>query len=85
MIVLKLKGLSTSHDVKSEFETWLTNFDKIRNVNKFFSIKPNGEWTNETMLVFKTNRAALQMEILWWISWETIMINIYIFDFGDKS
>lgn len=62
MIVLKLKGLSTSHDVKSEFETWFTDFDKIRNVvrvlNKFFSIKPNGEWTNETMVVFKSNKAA---------------------------
>lgn len=68
MIVLKLKGLSTSHDVKSEFETWFTDFDKTRNVvwvlNKLFSIKPNGEWTNETMVVFKSNKAALQMEIL---------------------
>lgn len=64
MIVLKLKGSSTSHDLKSEFETWFTDFDKIRNVNKFVSIKPNGEWTNETMIVFKSNKAALQMEIL---------------------
>lgn len=62
MIVLKLKGLSTLHDVKSEFETWFTDFDKIWNVirvlNKFFSVKPNGEWTNETMVVFKSNKAA---------------------------
>lgn len=63
MIVLILKGLSTSHDVKSEFETGFTDFNKIRNVvrvqNEFFFYKAkNGEWTNETMVVFKSNKAA---------------------------
>lgn len=30
----------------------------------FFSIKPNGEWTNEAAIVFKSNKATLQMEII---------------------
>lgn len=55
------------HDRKSEFEARFSDFDKIKNVvwvlNFFFSLKPNGEWTNETAVVFKSNKAALQMEI----------------------
>lgn len=56
------------HDQKSEFEARFSDFDKIKNVvwvlNNFFSLKPNGEWTNETAVVFKSNKTALRIEII---------------------
>lgn len=56
------------HDLQSEFNGRFTDFDKIKNVvqvlNKCFTLKPNGKWTNEAASVFGSNKAALQMEII---------------------
>lgn len=60
--VIFLNGL------KLEFETRFSDFDKVENVvqilNNCFSPKPNDEWGNEAAVVFKSNKAALQMELI---------------------
>lgn len=56
------------NDLKLEFETRFSDFGKIRNVvqilNECFSLKPNGEWTNEASEIFHSNKAAIQMEMV---------------------
>lgn len=54
--------------LKLEFQRRFTDFNKIENVvqllNNSFSLKPNGVWTSEASDIFKSNKAALQMEII---------------------
>lgn len=54
--------------LKSAFQERFTDFKKIENVvqlvNNSFSLTPNGAWTSEAADVFKSNKAALQLEII---------------------
>jgi len=54
--------------LKFEFQDRFSDFKKIENVvqilNNCFSLDPKGNWTSEAAIMFNSNKAALQMELI---------------------
>ncbi|CAG5021663.1 unnamed protein product [Parnassius apollo] len=55
-------------DLKSEFQKRFADFKKIENVVEILSsiyfLHPDGEWSNEAAIVFGSDKATLQMEMI---------------------
>lgn len=55
-------------DLESEFQKRFADFKKIENVveilSSIYSLHPDGEWSNEAAIVFGSDKATLQMEMI---------------------